>query len=225
MYVLVVEDDPQLRRTLELSLTAHGYRVEVTGTGEDALIRAGRRPPGLVLLDLGLPGISGAEVITGLRMWSQVPIIILSARGAETDKVQALDAGANDYLTKPFGVDELLARMRVALRAPKDTSDSVVATAGFVVNFDRHELTRDGELVHLTPIEWGLLTQLIRSADQLVSQQTLLRAIWGPEYGAETNYLRVHMTHLRRKLEPDPSSPRYFITEAGLGYRFRPDPR
>jgi two-component system, OmpR family, KDP operon response regulator KdpE len=224
MHVLVVEDDPQLRRTLELSLTAHGYQVEVTGTGEDALILAGRRPPDLLLLDLGLPGMDGSEVILGLREWTQLPIIVLSARGAEADKVQALDAGANDYLTKPFGVDELLARIRVALRARRETPDPVVATHGFVVDFDRHEVTRDGELVHLTPIEWGLLTHLVQSAGQLVSQQALLRAVWGPEYGDETNYLRVHMTHLRHKLEPDPGRPQYFITEPGLGYRFRREP-
>jgi two-component system, OmpR family, KDP operon response regulator KdpE len=224
MQVLIVEDDPQLRRTLELSLTAHGYRVEATGTGEDALVMAGRTPPDVVLLDLGLPGIDGSQVIVELRQWSTTPIIVLSARGAEDDKVRALDAGANDYLTKPFGIDELLARIRVALRATPDQGPAVVTTEAFEISFDLHEIRCNGELLHLTPIEWGLLTHLVQADGQLVTQQSLLRTVWGAEYTNETNYLRVHMTHLRRKVEPDPARPRYFITEPGLGYRFRREP-
>jgi two-component system KDP operon response regulator KdpE len=222
-HVLIVEDDPMLRRSLVLNLTARGYTIDDTGNGEDALRLAGRRLPDVVLVDLGLPGISGLDVITGLRAWSDVPIIVLSARGAERDKVEALDAGATDYVTKPFGIDELLARLRVAerIRAAQRPADGPIRTPDFTIDLDAHRVTRDdGAELHLTPIEWALLAHLARRPGRLVTHAELLTAIWGPTYGTETNYLRVHVTHLRKKIEPDPSRPAYVITEPGVGYRF-----
>ena len=222
-HVLIVEDDPMLRRSLALNLTARGYTIDETGNGEDALRLAGRRLPDVVFVDLGLPGISGLEVITGLRAWSDVPIIVLSARGAERDKVEALDAGATDYVTKPFGIDELLARLRVAerIRAAQRPADGPIRTAHFTVDPDTHRVTLgDGTEVHLTPIEWALLAHLVQRPGRLVTHTELLTAVWGPAYGTETNYLRVHVTHLRKKIEPDPSRPTYVITEPGVGYRF-----
>lgn len=219
--ILIVEDDAVLRRTLELNLVARGYTVETTATGEDAIEIAGRRIPDLILLDLGLPGIDGMEVLTALRAWTDLPVLVLSARGAENDKVLALDAGANDYLTKPFGVDELMARVRAALRVHQQEQPTVVVTDDFTVDLDRYVVARrDGGEIHLTPIEWGLLAHLVRAHGQLVGQRTLLKSVWGPAYESETNYLRVHLAHLRQKLEPDPSRPRYLITEPGLGIRF-----
>ncbi len=218
--ILVVEDDLHLRRTLEMNLSARGFAVDVTGNGEDALQIAGRCLPDLVLLDLGLPGIDGMTVITRLRAWSTMPILVLSARGAEVDKVNALDEGANDYLTKPFGVAELMARVRAALRSVAVDRPNVVETGNFVVDLGAQHVTlHSGDVVHLTPIEWGLIAHLAGAVGQLVSQKRLLKAVWGPEYESETNYLRVHMTHLRHKLEADPSRPKHIITEAGLGYR------
>jgi two-component system KDP operon response regulator KdpE len=168
-----------------------------------------------------LPGITGIEVIEGLRGWTAVPIVVLSARDAERDKIDALDAGADDYVTKPFGMGELLARIRAALRRDLAGADApVVTTADFVVDLATKRVVRDGEDVRLTPTEWGLVEALVRNAGKLVGQRQLLQQVWGPEYGSETNYLRVHMAHIRRKLEPDPSRPRYFITEPGMGYRF-----
>jgi two-component system KDP operon response regulator KdpE len=223
--VLVVDDDPPILRALATNLRARGYEVDVADTGEVALELAARHRPEVVILDLGLPGISGIEVIEGLRGWSTVPIIILSAHGAEDDKVQALDAGADDYITKPFGMDELLARLRAALRRSRPATESAtVSTPHFTVDLTAKKVTTgDGE-VRLTPIEWGLLEVLVRNAGKLVSQRQLLQEVWGPRYGDETNYLRVYMTRLRRKLEPDPSHPLYFITEPGMGYRFEPPP-
>ena len=174
-----------------------------------------------MILDLGLPGMSGIEVIEGLRGWTTVPIIVLSARGAEHDKVLALDAGADDYVTKPFGMDELLARLRAALRRIVAASESaVVETPDFAVDLAAKLVTGADREVRLTPTEWGLVEVLVRHAGKLVSGRQLLQEVWGPQYGEETNYLRVHMAHIRRKLEPDPSRPRYFITEPGMGYRF-----
>jgi two-component system KDP operon response regulator KdpE len=221
--VLIIEDDPMLRRSLALNLTARGYSIDETGNGEDALRIAGRRLPDVVFVDLGLPGISGLEVINGLRAWSDVPIIVLSARGAERDKVEALDAGATDYVTKPFGVDELLARLRVAerIRASLRPGDGPIRTPHFTIDLETHRITRpDGSELHLTPIEWALLAHLAQRAGRLVTQTELLAAVWGPAYLTETNYLRVHVTHLRKKIEPDPSRPVYVITEPGVGYRF-----
>jgi two-component system KDP operon response regulator KdpE len=218
--VLVVDDEQPILRALGTNLRARGYAVDVAPTGEDALALAARHRPDAVILDLGLPGISGIEVVQGLRGWSMVPIIILSARGAERDKVAALDAGADDYVTKPFGMDELLARLRAALRRNAPAPEAaVVTTLHFAVDLAAKRVRIGGDEVRLTPTEWGLVEMLVRNAGKLVSQRQLLQEVWGPQYGDETNYLRVHMANVRRKLEPDPSRPRYFITEPGMGYR------
>jgi two-component system KDP operon response regulator KdpE len=219
--VLVVDDEQPILRALGTNLRARGYIVELAATGEDALTLAARHRPDAVILDLGLPGLSGIEVIEGLRGWTKVPIIILSARGAERDKVAALDAGADDYVTKPFGMDELLARLRASLRRNAPAPESaLVETPDFVVDLAAKRVRRGNEEVRLTPTEWGLVEVLVRNAGKLVSQRQLLQDVWGPQYGEETNYLRVHMAHIRRKLEPEASRPRYFITEPGMGYRF-----
>ncbi len=225
--VLVVEDDAAIRRSLQLNLRARGYRVELAEDGNQALQLAGRCHPDVVILDLGLPDIDGVDVIAGLRGWTAVPIVVLSARDDEAGKVEALDAGADDYVTKPFGIEELMARLRVALRRrepgtePLDTP--VVETPHFRIELNERRVTRpDGNPIHLTPIEWRLLEVLARSAGRLITQQQLLTHVWGPGYENETSYLRVHLTHLRRKIEPEPSSPRYVITEPGVGYRLEP---
>jgi two-component system KDP operon response regulator KdpE len=219
--VLVVDDEPPILRALATNLRARGYTVDVAGTGEDALALAARHRPDAVILDLGLPGISGIDVIEGLRGWTAVPILILSAREAEHEKVAALDAGADDYVTKPFGMDELLARLRASLRRNAPAPESaLVVTDDFTVDLAAKRVRSGDEEVRLTPTEWGLVEVLVRNAGKLVSQRQLLQDVWGPQYGEETNYLRVHMAHIRRKLEPDPSRPRYFITEPGMGYRF-----
>jgi two-component system, OmpR family, KDP operon response regulator KdpE len=221
--VLAVDDEPQILRTLATNLRARGYEVDLAPTGEDALRLAADHRPDVVVLDLGLPGISGRDVIVGLRGWTAVPIIILSARDAETDKIAALDAGADDYVTKPFGMGELLARVRAALRraAPATATDeAVVATPHFTVDLAAKRVTRDGAEVRLTPTEWHLVEVLVRNAGTLVTQRQLLQQVWGPQYGDETNYLRVHLAHIRRKLEPEPARPRYFVTQSGIGYRF-----
>jgi two-component system KDP operon response regulator KdpE len=223
--VLVVDDERPIRRALAANLKARGYDVDAAETGEQALDLAAREHPDVVLLDLGLPGIDGLEVIAGLRGWTNVPIVVLSARGAERDKVAALDAGADDYVAKPFGMDELLARLRAAVRraAPAE-EEPVVTTEHFIVDLSaKRVLDAVGEPIRLTPTEWQLLEVLVRHAGKLVGQRQLLHDVWGPAYGDESNYLRVHMAHLRRKLEPDRSRPRYFITEPGMGYRFVPD--
>jgi two-component system KDP operon response regulator KdpE len=213
--VLVVDDERPIQRALSANLRARGYEVDLAGTGEQALQLAAARHPDAVILDLGLPGIDGIEVVRGLRGWTATPIIILSARGAERDKVAALDAGADDYISKPFGMDELLARLRAALRRGTggDAETPVIETDDFRVDIAAKLVTRDGEPVRLTPTEWHLVEVLVRN-------RQLLQEVWGPQYGEESNYLRVHMAHVRRKLEPDPSQPRYFITEPGMGYRF-----
>ena len=219
--ILVVDDEPQLLRALGTNLRVRDYVVDLAATGEEALVRAADHPPDLVVLDLGLPGISGLEVIEGLRGWSSVPILVLSARDAERDKIAALDAGADDYVTKPFGMGELLARIRAALRRDLTAAEApVVTTPDFSVDLAAKRVTRAGAEVRLTPIEWGLVEALVRNAGKLVASRQLLQQVWGPEYGTETNYLRVHLAHIRRKLEPDPATPRFFITEPGMGYRF-----
>ncbi|MCU1430866.1 MAG: kdpE3 [Actinomycetia bacterium] len=220
--VLVVDDERSIRRALEINLSVRGYAVDVAATGEEALVLAARHHPDVVILDLGLPGISGREVIEGLRGWSDVPIVVLSARDAEREKVIALDAGADDYVTKPFGIDELLARVRAALRRSQapGSADPQLVTPDFTIDFGTKRITRGGEPVHLTPTEWHLVETLVRHHGKLVGQKQLLHEVWGPEYGDETHYLRVFMGQLRRKLEPEPSRPRYFITEPGMGYRF-----
>ena len=221
--ILVVDDEHQIGRTLELNLAARGYAVDLAATGELALEVARRRHPDLVVLDLGLPGIDGIDVVHGLRSWSAVPILVLSARDGEAAKVAALDAGADDYVTKPFGMNELLARVRAALRRaapPEDEAQTV--TADFTVDLAAKRITKpDGE-VRLTPTQWEMVEVLVRNPGRLVSQKQLLQAVWGPGYSEESHYLRVFMAQIRRKLEPDPSHPRYFITEPGVGYRFEP---
>ena len=219
--VLVVDDEPQIRRALGINLRARGYEVDLAEDGEQALALAASHPPDVVVLDLGLPGIDGVEVIRGLRGWSRVPIIVLSVRDAESDKVAALDAGADDYVTKPFGMDELLARLRAALRraVPADEA-AIVETADFTIDLAAKRVTSDGAEIRLTPTEWQIVEVLVTHRGKLVDQRRLLREVWGPLYGEETNYLRVYLAQIRRKLEPTPSQPRYFITEPGMGYRF-----
>ena len=220
--ILVVEDEVPILKALGANLRARGYEPALATTGEEALIAAAGRPPDAVLLDLGLPGMSGLDVIEGLRGWTNVPIVVLSARGSERDKVAALDAGADDYVTKPFGMDELFARLRAALRRTSPAGEAaVVSTPDFVVDLAAKVVTRDGTEVRLTPTEWGIVELLVRNPDKLVSQRQLLQDVWGPQYGEETNYLRVHLAHIRRKLEPEPGAPHYFITEPGMGYRFK----
>ncbi|CAL9288207.1 response regulator [Streptomyces sp. R02] len=219
--VLVVDDDPSIVRALVINLRARQYEVDSAEDGAGAL-RAAARHPDVVVLDLGLPDMDGVDVIRRLREWSRVPILVLSARHASGEKVQALDAGADDYVTKPFGMDELLARLRAAVRRaePADGGDLVVETGTFTVDLAAKKVHRDGRDVRLTPTEWHLLEVLVRGGGRLVGQKQLLREVWGPSYGTETNYLRVYMAQLRRKLEADPSRPRHLITEPGMGYRF-----
>jgi DNA-binding response OmpR family regulator len=221
--VLVVDDEPQIRRALSVNLRARGYDVDTAASGEEALRQAAAQVPDLVVLDLGLPGIDGVEVIRGLRGWTTVPIVVLSVRDQERDKVAALDAGADDYVTKPFGIGELLARLRAALRraAPGgEAGPAALETPDFVLDFAVKRALRGDEEVRLTPTEWHLVEVLARHRGKLVAQRQLLQEVWGPQYETETNYLRVFMAQVRRKLEPDPAHPRYFITEPGMGYRF-----
>jgi two-component system, OmpR family, KDP operon response regulator KdpE len=222
--VLVVDDEPQIRRTLAINLRARGYQVDLAATGEEALKAAAHQQPDVVVLDLGLPGIDGLQVIHGLRGWTKVPIIVLSVREREADKVAALDAGADDFVTKPFGINELLARLRAAVRraTPSDEQVLIVQTPDFRVDLAAKQVVRDGKEVRLTPTEWQLVELLVRNPGRLVSQRQLLHEVWGPKYREETNYLRVFMAQIRRKLEPDPAHPRYFITEPGMGYRYQP---
>jgi two-component system KDP operon response regulator KdpE len=222
--VLVVDDDSGLTRALAINLRARGYDVDTVPDGSAGLATAAARPPDLVILDLGLPDIDGVEVVRGLRGWSSTPILVLSARLAEAQKVAALDAGADDYITKPFGMDELLARVRAALRraAPTEPGSPVVATAAFTVDLRAHRVTTPSGEVRLTPTEWHLLEILIRHPGQLLTQRHLLAEVWGPGYSTETNYLRVYMSQLRRKLENDPTRPQHIITDPGIGYRFEP---
>ena len=219
--ILVVDDEAQISKALSINLRTRGYDVDVAPTGEKALELAARNHPDAVILDLGLPGIDGTEVVRGLRGWSTVPIVILSVREGEADKVAALDAGADDYVTKPFGMDELLARLRAALRraAPAD-EEPVIETPDFSVDLRAKRIFKRGKEVKLTPTEWHIVELLVRNPGKLVSQRQLLKTVWGPKYEDETNYLRVFMAQVRRKLEPVPSKPRYFITEPGMGYRF-----
>jgi two-component system KDP operon response regulator KdpE len=221
--VLIVDDDIALLRALGVSLKAKGYEVVVARRGEDGLDLAALRRPDVILLDLGLPGIDGIEVVRGLRGWSSVPIIVLSARHQSVSKVDALDAGADDYVTKPFGMDELLARMRAALRRTSSApEDPRVETDDFTIDLASKRVTREGSDIHLTPKEWDIVEVLVRRSGKLVSQQQLLHDVWGPEYATETEYLRVLMARVRRKLESDASRPRHFRTEPGMGYRFVP---
>lgn len=223
--VLVIEDEPQIRRFLRAALTSHGYRLIEAATAQEGLAHAASWLPDLIILDLGLPDMDGVEVARRLREWSKAPIIILSVCDRERDKVAALDAGADDYLTKPFGVAELLARMRVALRhtarAAAPSSEPVFISGGLRVDLARRQVTLDGAEVHLTPIEYKLLTVFVQHAEKVVTHQQLLREVWGPSSANETHYVRVYVGQLRRKLEADPTRPRYLLTEPGVGYRLR----
>src|SRR5262245_1325349 len=220
--VLVVDDEPQMLRSLRLILAGHGYDVVTAASGELALEEIGRRLPDVILLDLMMPGIDGLEVCRRVRERSEVPVIVLSAQGAEPVKVQALDLGADDYLTKPFGADELMARLRVALRHAANTrGGAVFEMDGLRVDFDRRQVQVLGREIALTPKEYDVLKYLVTNAGRVLTDTLSLRAVWGPEYAAETQYLRNIVLSLRRKLEPDPTHPTYILTEPGVGYRFR----
>ncbi|MDQ0824519.1 two-component system KDP operon response regulator KdpE [Arthrobacter sp. B2I5] len=224
--VLIVDDEPQLLRALQVNLEAEGYRVLTALDGMTALTYAEAGHPDAMVLDLGLPDINGLDVITRIRRTSSMPIIVLSARHGSVDKVRALDAGADDYVTKPFGLDELLARLRVAGRragtAEAADNPAAVDVGDFEVDLAKRKVTRAGEQVRLTPREWAILELLVRNPGRLITQQQMLRKVWGPGYDTETHYLRVYMGQLRRKLEADPARPRHLLTEAGMGYRFEP---
>ena len=235
--VLVVDDEPQILRALRINLRVRQYDVHTAGSGSEALAVAARYPPDLVILDLGLPDLDGVDVIHGLRGWTEAPIIVLSGRADSTDKVDALDAGADDYVTKPFGMDELLARMRaVSRRVGADGDTPQVRLGDLVVDLAAKRVVRrpagsdqdqnhegNGD-VRLTPTEWHLLEVLLRNPGKLLSQQQLLAEVWGPGYADATGNLRLYMTQLRRKLEPDPARPRWLMTEPGMGYRYQPEP-
>ena len=229
MRVLVVDDEPQILRALGINLRARHYEVHTAASGAEALAVAAASLPELVVLDLGLPDMDGIEVIHGLRGWTTAPIIVLSGRSDSGDKVEALDAGADDYVTKPFGMDELLARMRAATRRAGTAADTPVVTFG-ATTVDlaaKTVVVRDGDTstdVRLTPTEWHLLEVLLRHPGKLVSRRQLLTEVWGPAYTSESGYVRLYMAQLRRKLEADPARPRYLLTEPGMGYRFQPDP-
>lgn len=221
--ILVVDDEAQIRKALGINLRARGYEVELAATGEEGLRLAAERRIDLALVDLGLPGIDGIEVVRGIRGWSEMPLIVLSVRESEQDKVAALDAGADDYVTKPFGMGELLARIRAVTRrvAGRDDAPAVVVAGELVIDLADHTVTAAGRPVALTPIEWRLLEALARHPGKLVTQRQLLQQVWGPAYERESNYLRVHFGNIRRKLEPVPAQPRHVITEPGIGYRFQ----
>ncbi|MCG7595634.1 response regulator [Mycobacterium sp. PSTR-4-N] len=223
--VLVVDDEPQILRALRINLSVRGYDVRTAATGAEALRAAADFRPDVVVLDLGLPDMSGIDVLGGLRGWLSAPVIVLSARTDSSDKVAALDAGADDYVTKPFGMDEFLARLRAAVRRSSSTgpgSDPVVETSSFTVDLATKEVTKNGAVVHLTPTEWGILELLVRNSGKLVTREQLLTEVWGPTYAKSSHYLRVYLAQLRRKLEDDPAHPVHLVTEAGMGHRFRP---
>ena len=220
--VLVVDDEPQIVRGLKIVLRSAGYAVEAAETKAEALAALSLRPPDALVLDLVLPDGQGVEVCEEVRRWSRLPILVLSAVGDEREKVRALDAGADDYVTKPFGTDELLARLRAVMRRSIEAGGSPLLDLGrVVVDLADRRVLRDGEQVHLTPIEFELVQVLAQHHGRLVTHRQLLQEVWGPEYGGETHYLRVHVAHIRAKLEPDPSRPQYLITEPGVGYRLR----
>ncbi len=229
MKILIADDDPQILRALRITLRARGYEILTATDGTSALNQAIEHKPDLYLLDLGMPRLDGVEVIAGLRGWTSAPILVLSGRTGSADKVEALDAGADDYVTKPFGVDELLARIRALTRraasAPGADAEPLVRLGAVTVDLTATTATRDGsppEAVRLTPTEWRILEILVRNAGRLVTRQTLLREIWGSEHVTDTGYLRLYLSQLRKKLEPDPSAPRFLLTEPGMGYRFDP---
>lgn len=223
-FVLTVDDDPAILRTLSINLKARGYDVEAASDGRSALQIVHERMPDVILLDLGLPDLDGIAVLRQVRSFSQVPVIVVSARAESDDKVEALDLGADDYVSKPFSMEELLARVRAATRrGVSGATEPVIQVGGLLIDTSDSKATRDGEIIHLTPTEWHIVSALVRNRGRLVRQVDLLHEVWGPGYDQETNYLRVHLASIRRKLEPDPSRPTLFITEAGLGYRFNPE--
>jgi two-component system KDP operon response regulator KdpE len=221
--VVLIEDEPQIRKFLRATLTGQGYRLYEATTGSDGIIEVGSRQPDVIIVDLGLPDMDGLDVIRRVREWTDVPIVVLSARGQERDKVAALDAGADDYVSKPFGAGELLARLRVALRhragAAHEGDEAVFKVGELQVDLLRRRVTVNDKEVHLTPIEYKLLTALVRHAGKVVTHQQLLRDVWGPSHTEQAHYVRVYMAHLRHKLEAQPARPRYLLTEAGVGYR------
>jgi two-component system, OmpR family, KDP operon response regulator KdpE len=221
--VLVIDDEPSILRALRINLTARNYEVSTANDGASGLAAVSRDRPDVLILDLGLPDMDGTDVIHGVRGWTSTPIIVLSVWGQEHQKVAALDAGADDYVTKPFGMDELLARLRAAVRRAAPAPDEpVVTTPDFTVDLAAKRVRRDADGdVRLTPTEWQLLEILVRNRGRLVTQRQLLQEVWGPAYESESNYLRVYVAQLRRKLEPEPSRPRYILTEPGMGYRFQ----
>jgi two-component system KDP operon response regulator KdpE len=227
--VLVIDDEPSILRALRINLSARDYEVATASDGASGLVAVSRERPDVLILDLGLPDMDGTDVIHGVRGWSSTPIIVLSVWGQEQMKVAALDAGADDYVTKPFGMDELLARLRAAVRRAAPAPDEpVVTTPDFTVDLGAKRVTRSGGRqpgagadIRLTPTEWQLLEILVRNQGRLVTQRQLLQEVWGPAYESESNYLRVYVAQLRRKLEPEPSRPRYLLTESGMGYRFQ----
>jgi two-component system KDP operon response regulator KdpE len=229
--VLIVEDEPALLRALRINLRARGYEVITAGDGRTALAGAARRPPDAVLLDLGLPDVDGVTVIHELRAWSRAPVIVLSGRSGSGDKIGALDAGANDYVTKPFDIEELLARLRAVLRRDPPAGPATIRLGRWTIDLVAYTavsgqadgLSGEPEIAHLTPTEWRLLEILLRRPGQLVPARLMLTSVWGPGYERSTNYLRFHMARLRRKLEDDPSRPRYLLTEPGMGYRYQRD--
>jgi two-component system, OmpR family, KDP operon response regulator KdpE len=223
--ILVVDDEPGLAHALAITLRASGWDVATAADGAGALAAAAARLPDVLLLDLGLPDMSGVDVITALRAWTRVPIVVLSARQHGEDKVEALDAGADDYVTKPFAMNELLARLRAAVRRsaqPTDGDEAVVEAGNLTIDLARRKVLRGGAEVKLTPTEWAMLEVLVRNRGRLVPRRQLLQEVWGPAYSDETNYLRVYSAQLRRKLEDDPAAPRHLITAPGMGYRFEP---
>jgi two-component system KDP operon response regulator KdpE len=217
--VLVVDDEPQILRALQMKLRGAGYSVETAATAQEALMKAGMRPPEAIVLDLLLPDGRGTDVCRELRRWNTAPILVLSAVGEEKEKIEALDAGADDYVTKPFSGDELLARLRAALRRAAPSPDPVVAVGDLRIDLDKRAVTMAGAPVSLTPIEYDLLRLLAENQGKLLTHPMILRAIWGPAFQEESNYLHVHVSHLRRKIEPDPARPRYILNQAGVGYR------
>jgi two-component system, OmpR family, KDP operon response regulator KdpE len=225
--IIVIEDEAQIRRFLRTTLTAEGYQVIEAETGKQGLTEAATGKPDLIILDLGLPDMDGKEVVKGIRSWSAVPVIILSARSQESDKISALDAGADDYLVKPFGVGELLARIRVALRhvssAANGEEEGIFAVAELKVDMIHRKVTVGGAEVHLTPIEYRLLTVLVKHAGKVLTHQLLLKEVWGPNYVERAHYLRIYMGTLRHKLEKEPARPRFLLTEVGVGYRLAVD--
>jgi two-component system, OmpR family, KDP operon response regulator KdpE len=218
--VLVVDDEPQILRALELKLHGAGYAVETAASAKEALTKAAMRPPEAIILDVLLPDGSGTDVCREVRSWSSVPILVLSAVGEEGEKIAALDAGADDYVTKPFSGDELLARLRAALRRTTPSAQPVLEVGQLRIDLDKRAVTMAGEPVALTPIEYDLLRLLARNEGKLLTHPAILREIWGPAYREESNYLHVYVSHLRRKIEPDPARPRYLLTQPGVGYRF-----